>query len=202
MVYIRHRDRMVQQSVIADLQDTLIACRWMVGTTSREVTDPDTGLGDVITVAEADVFPLADGYPVTLLDYFPETLGEAGGTTAPNTLAVDTVHPGDPEFMEMGSALLEQPYRVALALQASSEAAAKAIMSDLKDRYEGRIVSGAYVQLIDYVTDPDTVVLDMEVDSFMYARDTSEATPSEVFLFYAELSLVDFVDGPDGDLSS
>ena len=88
MPYIRHRDRMVTASVYQDLKDTLIACRWLAGTTSRPVWNPNTpkvfnpvtGQYDVppaavITTTPDQVLPLLQKMPMQLNDYFPETEG-------------------------------------------------------------------------------------------------------------------------------
>lgn len=195
MTYIRHRSRSVQQAVLQDLRDTLIACRWLVGTTASAVVPPAGGAPAQLTTTAADVFPLAEGSPITLLDYFPESQGEAAGPTAPNTFAMDNGRPGDAADLEMGSTAKEQPYLFNFAFYAVSDAVADAVMSDLKDRYEGRLIAGEVIPLRDYVSDPDgPPVAWLEVDSFRYARDADNVAPAEVHLFFAELTLTDVIE--------
>lgn len=195
MPYIRHRARMVQESVFQDLKDTLITCRWMPGTTGKMVTPPGSSSESLVTTASNHIFPLAEGKPVILLDYFPEEQGEAQGPTAPNTFALDNGRVGDSEQREMGSNALEQPYIFNMAFWAVSDAVADAVFSDLKDRYEGRIVRNESIALYDWVETPDgDPVVYMEIESFRFARDLENAAPAEVHLFYAELSIVDFID--------
>ena len=158
MTYIRHRSRMVQQSVIQDLKDTLIACRWMPGTTSRPVWDPqeprifDPSTGQytapprkIITVTEAEVLPLLRGQSISVIDYFPEAEGDRSRSskTPPNTFAVDYGQPSDPEPAELGSSREEQEYIFNFAFYSASDAVALAMFSDLRDRYSGRIVEMA-----------------------------------------------------------
>jgi hypothetical protein len=210
--YVRHRDRMVAQSIIEDLQNTLIACRWMAGTTTREVVDPYDRAGgwQIVTVVEADTLKLLgkneDGTPamVSVIDYFPETGGnndENGESrkTPLNTLAVDHGVTGDVVPVELGSNLVEQPYTFSLAFYAESDAVALAVMNDLRDRYLGRLVKDDNIDLFDYnqadFDDTSTPVHRMEVDGFTYEQDANDtATPADVHLYYARLEVVDFVD--------
>jgi len=212
VTYVRHRDRMVQESVFDDLRNTLIACRWMSGTTSREVIDPyDVGGGwQIVTTTSSEVLRLLgtreDGTTlaeVVLIDYFPETSGntdEAGGSrkTELNTLAVDTGVPGDAVPIELGSNLVEQPYTFSFALYAASDAVALALMNDLRDRYSGKLVSDDNLNLLNFNDpsfDADTPpVYRMEIDAFRYARNAEMATPWDVNLYFAELELMDVVD--------
>lgn len=196
MTYIRHRARMIQESVFQDLRDTLIASRWVVGTTQHPVM-PIGGSSTVnVTSTGSDIFPLAGGHPITLLDYFPEAQGEQGATTAPNTLAIDNGRPGDATQVELGSNMLEQPYVFNLAFWAMSDAVADAVLSDLKDRYEGRILRGLAIALYDYVGSPaaTTAAAWLEIESFRYSRDLENAAPAEVHLFFGELTITDIID--------
>lgn len=210
--FIRHRDRMVQESVREDLVNTLIACRWMAGTTSRRVISPyDVASGrQIVTTATNQVLRMvgktkADVLAqVQVIDFFPES-GGAGqdkesrvgnpeqNQTPPNTLAIDDGQRGEPQRMELGSNMIEQPYNFTMAFWANSDSVAKALLNDLGDRYLGRIVEGDCINLYDYNTDPDTVVVRMEVDSFRYNRNLDSATPQNVHLYFAELQLTDFV---------
>lgn len=193
--YIRHRSRMVQESVYEDLRNTLIACRWMVGTTSRPVRNPaNDNVLEVVTVGSNDVYPLAEGSPITLLDYFPETQGEQNGPTAPNTFAMDAGQLGEANHLEMGSDTMEQPYKFNFAFFAVSDAVAYAVMSDLNDRYQGRLVNGDAVDLYNFLGDTSEPVVRMDIELFRYARDVTQVSPAEVHLFFGELHITDFVD--------
>ncbi len=198
MTYVRHRSRMIQESVFEDLRDTLIATRWMAGTTARPVNPIGGDPYGLVTTAPDGIFPLAEDNPVRLLDYFPEAKGEVepGEPVAKNTLAMDNGRPGDPSELELGSNSLEQPYSFNLAFYGVSDAVAEAVMSDLKDRYEGRILRGEVIALYDFVSAPDgPPVVHMEVESFRYSRDVEETSPAEVHLFFAELIINDRVEG-------
>lgn len=194
MTYVRHRSRMVQMSVIQDLVDTLIACRWMAGTTSRAVTPPGEGSARIVTTTDDQIFALAGGHPVTVLDYFPQSLGEENPADGvePNTFAVDAGQAGDETQLEMGSDTVEQPYLFSFAFYASSDAMATAVMGDLKDRYAGRIVMPEAIMLHDFLADED--VLYMDVDTFRYARDLDMASGPEAHITFAELAIVDIVE--------
>jgi hypothetical protein len=212
--YVRHRNRMVQESVFQDLRDTLIACRWMSGTTSHEVVDPDDpGAGwQTLETTVNEVLKLVgkrdDGTTVAevvLIDYFPETGGANDGgepesrKTEPNTLAIDTGETEEPQFVEMGSNMQEQQYVFTMAFYASSDAVALALLSDLRDRYAGRIVSDDNLNLYNYndpTFDENTPpVARMEIVSFRYRQNTdATVSPWEAHLYFAELVLTDFID--------
>ena len=204
MTFIRHRDRMVQESVFEDLDNTLIACRWKAGTTTRAVLDPFTpgAPAAVITTSSNQVLKLVQGYPVQLVDFFRESGGatteeEAAvnkPNTPPNTLAIDDGQPGDSALLEMGSRITEQPYVFTMAFYGNSDSVAKALMNDLRDRYLGRIVTIDAIDLYDYNTDPDAVVCRMEVDAFRSSRNLEAVSAPEVHLFFAELQITDFVE--------
>jgi hypothetical protein len=203
--FVRHRDRMVQESVVEDLKNTLIACRWLAGTTTRPVVDPyNPGAGfQIVTTTDAQVLRMAV-QQIKVIDYFPEADGTVEGaarTTDPNTLAVDTGVAGESAMMELGSDLREQPYQFTMAFFARSDAVALALFNDLRDRYQGRLVMDDHVDLYNFNApdyDQDTPpVTRMEVDAFRYAKNSETATPSDVHLYFAELQLTDFVDGRD-----
>ena len=194
-MYLRHRPRLVQQSVVTDLQDTLIACRWMVGTTSRAVLNPVTGLVEVVTTGLDDVYPLAQDnqgavLPITLQEYFPE---DAGEITRLNTFAVDVLKPEDPEDLELGSNAEERMYVFNFAGFFTSDAMGISVMSDLGDRYAGRLLGNESIDLIDFVADPATVAARMEIDVFRWTLDINGIAP-DAHLFFGELSIVDVVD--------
>jgi hypothetical protein len=201
--YVRHRDRMVQASVIDDLQNTLIACRWKAGTTSRQVVSPyNVGAGlQTVTTAPNQVLKLLGSDPINVIDYFPESKEQArlaglpeSGKTPLNTLAVDQGRPAEPESIELGSSMMEQGYAFALAFYAASDAAAVALLNDLRDRYKGKIVRDDAIELFDYNNDATTPVVRMDVNGFVYAREVEQVAPQEVHLFYGELTLSDYVD--------
>jgi hypothetical protein len=201
--YVRHRDRMVQESVFEDLANTLIACRWSIGTTSRPVLDPyDVGAGyQIVTTTADEVLQLLEDNPVQLIDYFPETnddynvAGEPdSGKTAPNTLAIDTGRPGEPEPMELGSSLNERPYLFNVAFYAVSDAVAMAVLNDLRDRYAGYLVTDDYVNLYDFNSEATGPVVRMEVAAFRYARDVESVDAHEVHLYFGELTVTDTVE--------
>jgi hypothetical protein len=185
---------MVRASVFQDLKDTLIACHWLAGTTSRALKDPDTGASGVITRVDADVYPLLESAPITLIDYFPDASGETESKTAVNTLALDAGQPGDPTPVELGSSLIEQPYQFNLAFYAVSDAVAQAVFADLRDRWYGRIVDPGGIPLYNFLADPSIEVTRLDVDSFRFSRDANTVSPAEVHLYFGELIMTDFVD--------
>jgi len=191
MTYIRHRPRMVASSVFEDLKNTLIACRWMAGTTSKPVRNPDTGNLEVITVAETQTLRALEGNPIQLIDYFPDVDGTETGRL--NLLAMDQGSPGETVPVEMGSSLEERPYTFNLAFYAVSDAAALALFSDLDDRYRGRIVEGAGIDLFNYLESASIPASRLEVDAFRWAQD-DERAPSLVHLYFGELNLTDVLD--------
>lgn len=204
MVYVRHRDRMVQESVAEDLVNTLIAFRWMSGTTTREVISPwDEPAGpQLVTTAPNQVMGVLN-FPLTVDDYYSEVddpeanvVGDAAsGHTKPNTMALDDGQAGTPELVELGSKLMAVPYRFALAFFAESVGVAQAVLNDLRDRYQGKIVKAEYISLFDYNTDPDVEVGRLEVDDFQFLRSEDDVIEaSELTLFYAQLTLTDYVD--------
>ena len=212
--YVRHRDRMVQESVVEDLQNTLIACRWMSGTTTRRVIDPNNpALGwTTVTTDPSQVLKIvgkrAEGSTelaeVVLIDYFPEAgrnddeSGESRKTEW-NTLAIDKGVAQEPMMVELGSNMQEQPYIFTMAFYAASDAVALAMMNDLRDRYAGRLVTDDHINLYNYndpefdpVTSPP--VCRMEVEYFTFQQDAQTVTPWDVHLYFAELRIVDIVD--------
>ena len=212
MPYIRHRDRMVTASVYRDLQDTLIACRWVAGTTSKPVWpvngasarhfNPETGQYDypdaeVITTAPGEVLGLLGGFPMQVIDYFPETEGTRPREekVPKNTFAMDSGQPGDPLDAELGSDTMEQEYVFNFAFYAVSDAVAIAVMSDLRDRYQGRIVSPEGINLLDLNSaTPTQAILQMDVETFRYARPSESVAPADVHLYFAELTITDWIE--------
>jgi len=208
-LYIRHRDRMVQESVFEDLRNTLIACRWMDGATRAPVRDPatptvfnsttgayDNPPSNIITTALKDILPLLEGTPVSLIDYFPELEGTRprNEKTPMNTFAMDSGQADDPQESELGSRRAEQMYTFNFAFYAISDAVAIAVMNDLRDRYSGRIVNRGAIDLYDWVNNPTTPVASLDIETFRYVRPDDQVTTSEVHLYFGELSITDFID--------
>jgi hypothetical protein len=217
--YVRHRDRMVAVSVFDDLKNTLIACRWMSGTTTRQVVDPyDRAAGwQILTTDQADILPLLGKREqstaraeIVLIDYFPEASGADDGEnptgaqrsrkTEINTFAVDQGEPGEALFGELGSNFQLQPYIFSMAFYAESDAVALAVMNDLRDRYFGRLVSDDHIDLLDYnqtgfVQETAAPVVRMEIENFSYELAADQtATNADVHLYYARLDVTDYVD--------
>lgn len=179
-VYVRHRTRMVRESIFEDLRDTLIRTQWLEGTTR-----------DGVTTGPDETLALLEGRPLDLIDYFPESDG-AQAETLFNTFAMDIGDPGEMVEGELGG-FLEQPYTFNMAFYALTDAVAMAVMSDLHDRYMG-ITESPYISLYNYLADPPNIVVRMEVENFRYARDIQQIAPHEVHLFFASLEITDYVD--------
>lgn len=202
--YVRHRDRMIQESVFEDLRDTLIACRWLGGTTVRPVWDPynPTQPAAPLTTDYNNTFKLLERDPIELIDYFPETedieRGFIGNTfaskTAPNTFALDNGTMGDAVQRELGSNAQHVPYTFNMAFFATSDAVAQAVFNDLRDRYAGRIVRDDSIALWDYNAGGELPVVQMDVEKFSYRLNTELATPTNIHLYFGELLVLDEVD--------
>lgn len=200
--YVRHRDRMIQESVFQDVRDTLIACRWLDGTTAQPVWNPQSGVWEVVTTAPEDILPLLEGGPVHLIDYFPEAEGSdvvgepEAAKVALNTLALDSGTRSGNAPMELGNRSAEYVlYRFNMALYASSDAVAQALMNDLADRYKGRLVRPDFIDLWDFNSTSTEPVVRMSAETFTYvANDDRSIQPHEVHLYFGELILEDQVD--------
>lgn len=180
-VYIRHRPRMVRESVFQDLRDTLIRNQWMAGTTTN----------GAVTTLPTQTLALLEGKPLNLIDYFPENDG-ADAATLFNTFAMDIGDPGDLVEGELGG-FFEQPYVFNMAFYALTDAVAMAVLSDLSDRYLG-VIESPFISLYNYWAATPNVVVRMEVENFRYARDVQQVAPHEVHLFFASLEITDYVD--------
>lgn len=201
--YVRHRDRMVQQSVYEDLRDTLIACRWLAGTTSHPVGDPyNNGAWGTVTTQPGQTLPLLEGNPINLIDYFPEAEGQAQAgvpdtaKTPLNTLALDNGTPGESGPLELGNPVSEWVrWRFNLAFYATSDGVAQAVLGDLRDRYRGRLARPDMVELWDFNSAATDPVVRMGVENFTYVANTDQAiAPHQVHLYFGELILEDEVD--------
>lgn len=198
-MYVRHRDRMIRESVFTDLQDTLIACGWLAGTTSRALIPLGGGAPALITTAPDDELELLEDHPMVLIDAFPESDPSPtadSNRTEFNTFAMDTGLPGEATPLELGNGgLYEKPYTFNFAFWAVSDAVAVAVFNDLADRYKGNILDGDAINLYNYLAvDPSIPVVRMDVESFRYTRDTETVTASDVHLYFAELVIVDLIE--------
>lgn len=198
--YVRHRDRMVQESVYRDLRDSLIALGWLAGTTERPVYD-SAGNWGTVTLAPGQEMPLLEEKPIVLIDYFPDAeQSDAAGMstqnrTAVNTFALDSGERLEPGLLEMGGTAEVVPYNFLMAFYANSDATAQALLNDLADRYRGRIARPDFIDLWDYNANEALPVTRMSVESFTYAVNTDrQLAPHEVHLYFAELSIEDEVD--------
>lgn len=180
--YVRHRPRMVRESVYQDLRDTLIRTEWLVGTT-RDGS---------VTTTSANTLALLEGSPLHLIDYFPESDGGPPETLF-NTFALDIGEAGESEEGELGGGYRVHPYTFNMAFYAKTDAVAMAVMSDLADRYLGQ-TDAPYISLYNYLAPTPNIVVRMEVENFRYARDTQNVAPHEVHLFFAALEITDYVD--------
>ena len=181
--YVRHRNRMVRESVYQDLKDSLIRTQWLAGTTSD----------GLVTVTPTGTFALMEGDPVDLIDYFPESGNQEGEAITPfNTFALDIGEQGEMVEGELGG-FFEQPYSFNMAFYAKTDAVAMALMSDLYDRYMG-LTESPFISLYNYLAASPNIVVRMEVENFRYARDVQNVAPHEVHLFFASLEITDYVD--------
>jgi hypothetical protein len=201
--YVRHRDRMVQESIMEDLTDVLIACRWMPGTTTHSVWDPynSTPTWGQVTTAPEQVLNLLEDNPVVMIDYFPEAEGDQGrvgdsttSKTAPNTLAIDGGTTGEAVQREMGGTGEFVPYTFNMAFFASSDAVAQALLNDVRDRYAGRLARDSNVDLWNYNSEDTKPVCRMSIESYSYRVNSDAVAPHEVHLYFGELLILDDVD--------
>lgn len=214
--YVRHRARMVRQSIYEDARHLLEVPRDYMG---RLADDPDVALDggqpDVYSWLNADpalVLPLLGEYPLTFIEYFPEEGLQAYEKIALNTLALDN-GAADPESeFELGG-LMAQQWTFTFAINSSTDAVAQALFQDLNDRYVGRLsippqqelldnleigdsapdpYRSRYITLYNYVETPPIPVTRMEVETFQFVKSTEEVAPG-VQLFFAELVVTDFL---------
>lgn len=167
--YVRWRPRMVRQSVFNDLIFTLQQAGFM-GTTPT----------------------IALNYPVSVVEFFPEFAIYDTDSVQYNTIAVDNGEPGPLQEYELGGQF-SRDYRFNMALYAESDGIGISMFSDLSDRYQG-LTNFPFVSLYDYNRTTPTLIVDMEVLNFQYARAPQDVAPFEHHLFFAELIVRDFVD--------
>lgn len=173
--YVRHRPRMVRQSVYEDLKIHLEEMNW-IGSTPLNILAVD----GVVS-------------PLTLRDYFPTNAEFQGEEIPPNTLAIDQGTPGPARLHEMGGPLRSQLYYFNFALFAHSDAVALSLFSDLNDRYMG-ITHAEIITLWDYLQATPTPVVDMEVETFEVMKSPEQPAPGKQ-LYFAELVITDYING-------
>jgi len=219
--YVRHRARMVRQSIYEDARHVLETPRDYMG---RLESDPDVVLGPdgplVYSWLHDDpdlTLPLLGEYPLTFIEYFPQEGLQAYEKIALNTLALDNGMAEPEKEYELGG-LFSQEWTFTFAINSSTDAVAQALFQDLNDRYVGRVrvppqqelldnlesgdtdpdpYAAARITLYNYVTDPPIPVTRMDVESFQFTKSAEEVAPG-VQLFFAELVVTDFV--PQGGL--
>jgi len=166
--YVRHRGRMVAKSVYDDARHVLDICGW--------TAEPILGLIQA---------------PLEFIDYFPEGRDAATDALPPNTLAMDLGTAGPEHEYELGG-VFAQDYTFNFAMNATEDAIATALFSDLADRYLGRTDS-PFVTLYNYADNNPIEVVRMEVDVFEFAKSAEQVAP-EVHLFFARLVITDYLD--------
>lgn len=183
MAYIRHRPRMVRQSVYEDLRELLVDLDWVPDLSWKPGDDYDPN--DVIGLLSK---------PITLTDYFPVNAVYQGEEIEPNTLAIDQGTPGEPTYVELGGNDREQVYIFNLAFFAESDAVALSLFSDLSDRYKGvRPGDREAITLFNYLAATPNPVLEMEVASFEVAKSPEQPSPGRL-LWFAQLVVVDLLE--------
>lgn len=170
--YIRHRPRMIRESMYEDLKNVLDELGWM---------------GE-------DYMGMLGDDPVILTDYFPVDAVYQGEDVEVNTLAVDQGTQSEPQYVEMGSDNREQMHLFNFAFFAKNDGIALSLFSDLTDHYKG-VAPGATesLPLFNYNEDPTTHVVDMEVLSFEVAKSPEQPAPGRL-LWFAQLILLDYLD--------
>lgn len=183
MPYLRHRPRLIRQSVFEDLKQVLDDLEWI----------PSVGWSEGDPWDSSQVLGLLSS-PLILTDYFPVAAIYQGEKVESNTLAIDAGTPQEPRYVEMGSDAREQNYLFNLALFAESDAVALSLFSDLSDRYLG-VTPGDVesVTLFNYNEATPTPVVDMEVLSFETAPSPEQPAPGKM-LWFAQLVLTDYLE--------
>lgn len=220
--YVRHRARMVRQSIYEDARHVLGAPRDYMGRLAShpEVAKKNFNVPDVYAWLHPNpdnVMPLLGEYPLTFIEYFPQEGLEAYEKIALNTLALDNGAAEPEKEYELGG-LVSQEWTFTFAINSSTDAVAQALFQDLNDRYVGRVKIPPQKELLDnleagdappdpyaanrvtlynYVTDPPIPVTRMDVETFQFAKSAEQVAPG-VQLFFAELVVTDFV--PQGGL--
>jgi hypothetical protein len=215
--YVRHRSRMVRQSIYEDAKHVLSVPRDYAG---RLEDDPNVALNqlaqpDVYSWLNADpdmTMPLLGQFPLEFIEYFPEEGLEAYEKISLNTLALDN-GAAEPEYEYELGGMFAQEWTFTFAINSSTDAVAQALFQDLNDRYIGRASIPASQELIDnlesgdsvpgpmnadritlynYAATPPIPITRMEVESFQFAKSAEQVAPG-VQLFFAELVVTDFL---------
>lgn len=179
MAYIRHRPRMVRESVFQDLKSVLGELGWLDGY--------PTPVMAMLTV------------PIELTDYFPVEAIYQGEDVDLNTLAIDQGTPNEPQYAELGSNVREQLYIFNFAFFAENDGIALSLFSDLSDRYKGvgpYSFSRESVSLFDYNAATPTPVVEMDVVSFEVAKSPEQPAPGRL-LWFAQLVVSDYLEMSD-----
>lgn len=178
MAYIRHRPRIIRESVYEDLKKVLIDLDWI---------DPTGG---------EDYMGMLGDDPIILTDYFPVEAVYQGEEVEINTLAIDQGTQSEPERTELGGDNREQMHLFNLAFFAKNDGIALSLFSDLTDRYKGvNPAYGEYVNLYDYINeaDPDEPFHDVSVLTFEVAKSPEQPAPGRL-LWFAQLIVLDYLD--------
>ena len=220
--YVRHRSRMVRQSIYEDAKHVLSVARDYAGRLENDplVAINQIGSPDVyswISATPPRVMPLLGEYPLNFIEYFPDEGLEAYEKIQLNTLALDNGVPGPEQEYELGG-MYSQEWMFTFAMNASTDAVGQALFQDLNDRYIGRLKIPPQQELLDnlapgdtppdpfnadrvtlynYAASPPIPIARMEVESFQFAKSLDEVAPG-VHLFLAELVIADFL--PQGGI--
>jgi hypothetical protein len=168
--YVRWRPRMVRESVLEDLRQTLSSLGWTPGTP----------------------YGFMRGHPLVLREAWPEESEFQGSSIAKNTLAVDQGVPGEPYALGMGGGPFGRDYLYTFAFYAVNDATATSLFQDLLDRYMGRSAS-PFITLYDFTPEQPVEVVRMEVGGFRFNRSVDQIAPG-FDLYFAELGVTDFID--------
>lgn len=164
--YVRWRHRMVRSSVFNDLKATLQATGWL----DSELT-----------------------FPFAVREFFPEFTAYVQDEVHVNTLVLDNGVPGQIEEWELGGEMTRE-YRFSMGFYGQDDDTGIAVFSDLGDRYDG-LTNQPYIPLYNYAEATPPLIRMMEVEDFRWSRAPEDAVPYEYHLFFAELTLRDFIDG-------
>lgn len=176
MTYIRHRPRMVRESIFEDLGNVLGELGWLA--------DKPTPVMAMLSE------------PLKLTDYFPVEAIYQGEEVELNTLAIDQGTPNEPQYTELGSLARDQLYIFNLAFFAENDGIALSLFSDLSDRYKGaspNSFSREAVTLWNYNAATPTPVVEMEVLSFEVAKSPEQPAPGRL-LWFAQLVVSDYLE--------
>lgn len=170
MTLVRHRARMVRQSLVDDVTRVLEDTQWIGSPTLALLTEP-----------------------VVFQQAFPEQSAEQGQNISPNTLVLDVGSADAPYDWELGGSRQAQEYTFTFFLYAESDAVGMALFQDLADRYLGRTEADSVI-LYDYATPTPIAITNMEVDSFRFNRSVDQEVGYGYELYLAQLIMTDYID--------